>query len=300
MVKTWRSALSAFNRSAQRWDHIPHATQKLSLVSWNLNYLSQWPLTRTKLILNHILEAPKFPDIIFLQEATCETWPTILSDERVRASFLVTDAKEEGQLTFRREFTTMTLLNRATFTNSSRKLQRDVNGTEGVEKFRLGSSQRVLLPCDDDRDALCLDIIPPLSPGTMYRLINVHLDQNDCTIYRSMQLKLLADLIREPGCSGGLIAGDYSANTEEDEWLIYENHMVDVWHDLYGRDDPSGATFRVGFENPSRFDKVATLGVNADKLEVLRPGFVAVTRMGDFPLEIPWSNHCGLRCTFTI
>lgn len=55
-----------------------------------------------------------------------------------------------------------------------------------------------------------------------------HLDQNDCTIYRSRQLKLLADLIREPGCSGGLIARDFTANTEEVEWLIVENHMVDV------------------------------------------------------------------------
>jgi tyrosyl-DNA phosphodiesterase 2 len=47
-------------------------------------------------------------------------------------------------------------------------------------------------------------------------------------------------------------------------------------------------------------DKVAMMGLKAKEMEVLRPGSVEVPRPGEPPVEIPWSDHCGLRCTFTI
>ena len=41
-----------------------------------------------------------------------------------------------------------------------------------------------------------------------------------------------------------------------------------------------------------RLDKVAMLGLKPDEIEVLQPGLVEADR--------PWSDHCGLRSTFTI
>jgi tyrosyl-DNA phosphodiesterase 2 len=38
--------------------------------------------------------------------------------------------------------------------------------------------------------------------------------------------------------------------------------------------------------------KVVMLGLQPDEIEVLQPGLIGA--------YTPWSDHCGLRCTFTI
>ena len=73
---------------------------------------------------------------------------------------------------------------------------------------------------------------------------------------------MLADILREPGCGGGIIAGDFNAISPEDEGLIDKNDLVDVWVALHGRAGPGGATWGVGVERrdglwPSRLDKFA-------------------------------------------
>ena len=179
-------------------------------------------------------------------------------------------------------------------------------GLREGEKLMLGRVSRVTLPSKYGRDALCVDIIPPTTPGTIFRLINVHFDSlGDTLHYRAQQMEILADALREPGCGGGIIAGDFNAISPEDDGLVDKNKPVDAWVALHGREDQDGATWGAGVERrdglgPGRLDKVAMMGLKAKEMEVLRPGPIEVPRPGEKPVEIPWSDHCGLRCTFTI
>ena len=321
--RLWR-ALSAFNRSTRRWETIPLRnvqsqvtkrlsltsrsidtwTQGLSLISWNIDAFSPRPVSRAKLILSHILAEPKYPDILFLQEVTREVRASLLDDARVRATFLVTDA--EDQTSFEDvPFATMTLLSNACFT-SGLYSQKEGDGIEGGEKFMLGRVSRVILPSKYKRDALYVDIVPPTRPSTVFRLINVHLDSLWHTLhYRAQQMEILANILREPGCSGGIIAGDFNAISPEDAGLVDKNELIDAWVALHGRADSDGATWGVGVERQDglgrgRLDKVAMMGLKAKEMEVLCPGSIEVPRPGERSVEIPWSDHSGLRCTFTI
>ena len=88
-----------------------------------------------------------------------------------------------------------------------------------------------------------MDIIPPTAPSTVFRLINVHLDSlGDKLHYRVRQMNILADILREPGCGGGIIAGDFNAICPEDDGLIGKNKLVDPWVVIHERADPDGAT----------------------------------------------------------
>jgi tyrosyl-DNA phosphodiesterase 2 len=169
----------------------------------------------------------------------------------------------------------------------------------------LGRVSRMALPSIYRRDALCVDIIPPTAPGTVFRLINVHLDSLGAEYYRARQMKILANILREPGCSGGILAGDFNAMYPEDHELVDQNKLVDAWVALHGRADSDKSTWSVGVERsdglgPGRLDKVAMMGSKAMEMELLRPGPIEVPRPGEKPVEIPWSDHCGLRCTFAI
>ncbi|KAF8991450.1 hypothetical protein BDZ89DRAFT_1173283 [Hymenopellis radicata] len=287
--RLWRT-LSAFNRSTRRWAPLPlrnqmtqglsrnidtSGTQRLSLISWNIDAFSSRAVSRAKLILSHILEGPKSPDIIFLQEVTLAVRAALLDDARVRAAFLVTDA--EDQTSFEDvPFATMTLLSSARFASS----QAEGDG----EKLMLGRVSRVTLP--------------------IVRLINVHLDSLwDTLHYRAQQMEILANVLREPGCSGGIIAGDFNAISPADEGLVDKNELVDAWVALHGRADADGGTWGVNVQrrDAPRLDKVAMTGLlKAEGMQVLRPGPIEVPRPGEKSIEILWSDHCGLRCTFTI
>ncbi|KAG2046714.1 hypothetical protein BDR06DRAFT_167726 [Suillus hirtellus] len=298
--RLWRT-LSAFNRSTRSWEPIP-LRNGLSLISWNIDAFSPRPVSRAKLILSHVLK--KSPDILFLQEVTPEVRTSLLDDARVRAAFLVTDA--EDQTSFEDvPFATMMLLSSTRFI-SGLDSQKEGDGIEGGDNFMLGRVSRVILPSKYRRDALYVDIIPPISPGTVFRLISVHLDSLQDTLhYRAQQMEILANVLREPGCSGGIIAGDFNAISPEDDVLVDKNELVDAWVALHGRANHDGATWGVGVERrdgmgPGRLDKVAMVGLKAKEMEVLRPGTIEVPRPGEKLVEIPWSDHCGLRCTFTI
>ncbi|KAH9971037.1 Endonuclease/exonuclease/phosphatase [Lactifluus volemus] len=310
--RLWRT-LSAFNHSTRRWApilpwrnaqsqvtqapsltsrnlNIDTWTQRLCLISWNIDAFSSRPISRAQLILDHILEGLKSPDIIFLQGVTLNVRASLLNDVRVRAGFLVTDA--EDQTSFEDvPFASMTLLSSARFA-SGLDSQKEGDGIEGGENIYR-------------RDALCVDIIPPTAPGTVFRLINVHLDSLGAEYYRARQMKILANILREPGCSGGILAGDFNAMYPEDHELVDQNKLVDAWVALHGRADSDKSTWSVGVERsdglgPGRLDKVAMMGSKAMEMELLRPGPIEVPRPGEKPVEIPWSDHCGLRCTFAI
>lgn len=273
------------------------------MISWNVDGFSSRAVSRANLILGHILEGPKSPDVIFLQEVTPSVRDSLLDDARVRAAFLTTDA--ENQTLFEGvPFVTMTLLSKERFPPGLDSRKKEGDGIEGRGKF--GCASRVVLPSNYGRDALYVDIISPTTPGTFLRLINVHLDSLWNTQHnRTQQMEILANVLREPGCSGGIIAGDFNAISPEDDELIEKNGLVDAWIALHGRADPAGATWGVGVKRrpglrPGRLDRVAMVGLKAEEMEVLRPGHMEVPRPGEDPLEIPWSDHHGLRCTFTI
>lgn len=280
----------------------------VSLITQNLHAFSSRPIARAKQLLGGILKESKGPDIIFLQEVTSDVRTSILGNPQVREVFLVTDA--EDQTSFEGvPFANMTLLSSKRFAFNSES-QRDGNGVERGEKFMLGPVSRVELPSKYGRCALSVDIIPPSTsstPSTTCRLINVHLDSlGDTLPYRTKQMEILADLLREPGCCGGLIAGDFNAISPEDHALLDKNGLVDAWVALYGKKELNGATWGVGAVKrhdglePGRLDKVAMLGVEAKDMEILRPGFIEVPKPGENSDLIPCSDHCGLRLGFTV
>jgi tyrosyl-DNA phosphodiesterase 2 len=304
--------LSAFSHATHRWAAIPlrdphdPITQKrpssrptdaigkqsLSLTSWNIQASQSGPVARSKLILDHILKGPKFSDIIFLQEVTSSVRQSLLNDPRVCSDFLTTDAEDDTSFKGA-PFATMTLLSSKRF--GSPLLAEE---GEGGGKLMLDSVFRMELPSRYRRDALCVNIAVPAAPGAILRLLNVHLDSLDSYFRRALQMQILAGVLRDPGCSGGIIAGDFNAIFPEDHSLVDEFELLDAWVALHGSTRPDGgATWGVGVGlkgelKAGRLDKVAMLGLKPDEIEVLQPGLIEPDR--------PWSDHCGLRCTFTI
>ena len=307
-----RRALSAFDHATHRWAAIPlrdphdlitqkrpssHPAdaigeQSLSLTSWNIQASWSEPVARPKLILDHILKGPKLSDIIFLQEVTSGVRQSLLDDPRIRSGFLTTDA--EDNTAFKGvPFATMTLLSSKRF--GSPLLAEE---GEGRGKLMLHSVFRMELPSRYKRDALCVDIAAPAAPGALLRLLNVHLESFDSDFRRHLQVRELAGVLREPRCSGGIIAGNFNAILPKDHRLVDEIGLLDAWVALHGSTWPDGgATWRVGVgpkgrPKAGRLDKVVMLGLKPDEIEVLQPGL--------FEPDRPWSDHCGLRCTFTI
>jgi tyrosyl-DNA phosphodiesterase 2 len=142
-----------------------------------------------------------------------------------------------------------------------------------------------------------VDIAAPAAPGAVLRLLNVHLESLDSHFRRYLQVQVLAGLLREPRSSGGIIAGDFNPILPEDHRLIDKHELLDAWVALHGSTTPDGATWGVGVGlkgglKAGRLDKVVMLGLKPDEIEVLQPGLIEADR--------PWSDHCGLRCTFTI
>ena len=137
----------------------------------------------------------------------------------------------------------------------------------------------------------------PATSDAVFRLLNVHLDSLDTQFWRVLQMRELIGLLREPECRGGIIAGDFNAILPQDHRLVDEHKLLDAWVASHGSTGPGGATWGVGVElddglKAGRLDKVVMLGLKPDEIEVLQPGLVGAGR--------PWSDHWGLRCTFTI
>jgi tyrosyl-DNA phosphodiesterase 2 len=167
---------------------------------------------------------------------------------------------------------------------------------KGGGKLMLDRVFRMELPSRYGRDALCLDVANAATPDAVVRLLNVHLDSLDSHFRRVLEMHVLANLLREPRCSGGIIAGDFNAIYPEDHMLVDEHELLDAWVALHGSTRPDGATWGVGVElegklKAGRLDKVIMLGLKPVEIEVLQPGLLAVDR--------PWSDHCGLRCKFS-
>ncbi|KAF7329700.1 hypothetical protein MKEN_00233200 [Mycena kentingensis (nom. inval.)] len=308
--------LSAFDRASNRWavvslcDQAPSrpvapavGRQTLSLTTWNIQASEYRSDERAGLILDHILEGHALPDIVFLQEVTLNARKSLLHHPVVRSSFLTTDAEDTASFTgvdVPFKFATMTLLSNRRFgppllTDESNKSE----GGQGTDspKLAVDSVFRTTFPSRYNRDALCVDIAAPGAPGTILRLLNVHLDSFDSQFRRTLEMRILADLLREPGCSGGVVAGDFNAFTLLDHSLVDRHGLVDAWVALRGA--TGGETWGVGMRpefdaerKPRRLDKVVMLSAQPRTIDVLKPGLIGP--------RTPWSDHCGLHCTFAI
>ena len=76
----------------------------------------------------------------------------------------------------------------------------------------------------------------------------------DTLPYCAQQIKMLVDILREPGCSG-----DFNAISPKDGGLVDQNNLVDAWVALHGRAGPGGVMWGVGVERQDRLAKRCTL-----------------------------------------
>ncbi|TRM57839.1 Endonuclease/exonuclease/phosphatase [Schizophyllum amplum] len=301
--------------------------QRLSLISWNVDAFTSQPAARASRILNHILLAP--PDIVFLQEVTRDTRAALLNDARVRTTFSVCGADDDADFEGV-PFSAMTLLSRARFSLPGAD-------SEPSSVLKIRDVTRVVLPSEHGCTAICVDVYrpTPTTLGPVIRLINVHLDsmENSQRLpYREKQRRILSIAMRQPGLGGGIIAGDYNAMDREDSKMVNRNALVDAWAMLYGSAEEvalygckekggdgsyqaGGGICCVGLGEGGLDDvfmmsvgpRVKSIfsaeGVDAplmETMEVLRPGNIEVPRPGEESLQKPWSDHCGLKCTFVV
>ncbi|KAL8382187.1 hypothetical protein RB595_006122 [Gaeumannomyces hyphopodioides] len=284
---------------AQGSDNATAPKHHLDGVSWNIDYSSAQPSRRCLALINHVLEGG-VPDIICLQEVTPVPRAAILGSPEVRDAFLATDAGPGAE---EKIFENMTLLSKKRFAYDGPDAA--ANGPKGEEdKLKIGQVFREQTPTAMDREGLCVDLVPAGAHDSFVRVVNVHLESLDSLPYRAAQLKRLASALREPGCGGRLIVGDFNAITEEDDGLLRENGLQDAWLTLHGGAGKPGATWNVSrrdfrFE-PARLDKVAVVGLVPDSMEIMHPLFVEAPRPGAASAKVEWSDHSGLRCKFQI
>lgn len=271
--------------------HTGQQTSRFDLVSWNTNYASGRPSQRCLGLLNHTFNAG-VPDILCLQEVRLDVRAAILANAKVRDDFLVTDAEPNLE---NKVFSTITMLSKQSFAYDTN----DAKYNDGA-KFAIGPVYRNSLPSATERDALFVSLIPPDSPDCFFSIINVHLESRDAFTYRSQQLHQVASALHEPRCRGGLIVGDFNATTAKDQHLLDGNGLEDAWLNLYGDSDPNAPTWGVGARRdarhkPQRLDKIAMVGVVAEKMEVIHPRCIESGSK-----RIQWSDHSGLRGTFAL
>ncbi|KAL8297908.1 hypothetical protein RB597_007094 [Gaeumannomyces tritici] len=268
----------------------------LDVVSWNIDYSSAKTSRRCLALISHVLE-DGVPDIICLQEVTPVLRAAILGIPGVQDAFLATDAGPDAD---RKIFENMTLLSKKRFAYGG------ADGSKGEEedKFMVGQVFREQTPTAMGREGLCVDLIPPSAQGGFVRVVNVHLESLNSFPYRAAQLKRLAAALREPGCGGGLIVGDFNAITEEDHGLPDENGLQDAWLTLHRGTGKPDVTWNVSRTNsrfePARMDKVAMVGLVPESMEIMHPLLVDTPRPGAPSAKVEWSDHSGLRCKFHI
>ncbi|KAL2146530.1 hypothetical protein VTI28DRAFT_3711 [Corynascus sepedonium] len=257
-----------------------------NLVTWNVDYSSPSPAQRLSAILSRTFSLSPATDIIFLQEVCKDAFLHLLEESEVRRNWILSDA--DAILPAHQLFTTITLLSKARFQN-----------------LTFGPVWRVNFPSRFGRDALCCDVFVPSSaskPGSRLRLINVHLDSLPIQpSLRTRQLSIVAALLRSAG--RGVVAGDFNPVLPADGSLVSDNGLVDAWAELHP-DDP-GFTWGVdGTEPfpPSRLDKVASIGLKVQHIEILSPGYINdhghTEPKGSE--KVAWSDHSGLTCRFQL
>ncbi|KAK4033882.1 hypothetical protein C8A01DRAFT_49617 [Parachaetomium inaequale] len=276
-------------------DDGPH---NLNLVTWNVDYSSPHPAQRLSAILARTLSLSPAVDIIFLQEVSRAAFARLLEEREVRRAWFLSGADDAVFPAGQSSVTTVTLLSKARFSQSS-------SSSSPTSKKNPGPVWRVKYPSRFGRDALCCDIFVPAAapsssssstaqdgpggggvPVRRLRLINVHLDSLPIQpSLRPQQVAVAAALLRS---AGRVVA------------LVRENGLVDAW----GKVRPGEDGFTWGVDGrepfpPCRMDRVAVVGVGVGGVEVLAPGYIPVGEV-DGDEAVAWSDHSGVRCSFKL
>ncbi|KAK0372505.1 hypothetical protein CLIM01_10128 [Colletotrichum limetticola] len=277
----------------------PQDTTEISphfvLATWNVEAFDQEPARRITAILDHLLNHSPSPDIIFFQEVSTTMLSALLNNSIVRDNWYSSEKDSRNwigaPLT---AFATMTLLSKAKFGHIGR-----------AALAGLGRVSRIKYRSFYGRDALCSEVfVPSRQPGAQMaaykrlQLVNVHLDSlSNGAAYRPAQLQCVGSLLHDVG--HGLVAGDFNPVTPHiDASLVEDNGLLDAWKELKGEE--TGYTWGVnGTERfpANRMDKVAMVGLRPLHIEVLHPKQVLLPGEDG---SVPWSDHSGLKCTFTL
>lgn len=290
---------------------------KLVLVTWNVDAGSPAPDRRISAIISRIQGIVPAVDVVFLQEVSHQALATLLETPWIRNHWYCSEANTSNW--GKQSFGSIALVSKSCFGIS--------HGNPG--KAVPGPVWRVKLPSRFARDALCCDIFYP-SPSrgssstptevsrsenyTRIRLINVHLDSLPIQpSMRPRQLSIISSYLRAAG--HGLVAGDFNPVLPEDNALVDENNLVDVWTKVHF--SLPGFTWGVDGKAPfppNRLDKVAVLGLEAHNIAVIQPGILMNIEGGDQPQQsdhqqepmvsqgrpLTWSDHYGLECSLSL
>lgn len=290
-------------------------TPALTLWTWNVDAFEKYPEDRMSGIIatiqNHDVSPP---DVLFFQEVSRAALDFLLAHSWIRENWYVSEA---GPANWAKpqSYGTVTLLLKRTFDCE--------NGTgtdTDTSKARIGLVWRVRYPTRFDRDALCCDVfLRPAGVPVRLRPINVHLDSLPIRpSLRPRQLAIVAGMLHSAG--RGVVAGDFNPVLLEDDALVAENRLVDAWSELYPGEN--GYTWGADGQQPfppSRLDKIAMVGLKAREVVVIFPGMLTKRgessqagegQLGSGKREednsrkasefIPWSDHSGLRCIFSL
>lgn len=247
----------------------PRENQRLRLVTWNVDAGSLRPRARIAALLSHIHTLSPAVDVIFLQEVSRLALEVIMQDTRIQEGWFSTDT--DGTRWSRQPFGTITLLSRTRFHQAGHGNQ-----------MTLGRVWRIRYDSRYSRDALCCDIHvhEGSSVPRCIRLVNVHLDSlAHRPSHRPTQMAAVASALREAGC--GVVAGDFNPVLPEDQTLVADNGLLDAWVEVHGSTD--GFTWGADQKRshgPRRLDKVAMTGLQAEEVDVLRPGVISSHPMG--------------------
>ncbi|KAK3940470.1 tyrosyl-DNA phosphodiesterase 2 [Diplogelasinospora grovesii] len=294
-------------------------SSELTLVTWNVDAFGARPEDRMAAIISTLqgqgATAAAAPDVLFFQEVSRAMLQFLLNDAWIRGRWYSSESGASvtgwprGQ-----QFTTATFLSRDRFTNGGCG-----GGGGGSSSSSIGPIWRTKYPSRFGRDALCCDVFLPSSSSgrregtTRVRLVNVHLDSLPIQpSKRPRQVAIVANMLR--GAGRGLVAGDFNPVLPEDDTLLVDSRLVDVWTALHPGEE--GFTWGIDGQQPfpaGRLDKVGVVGLQATAIEVLHPGVLPSSRENDEgetaseeqseqrkqrdedEQPLPWSDHSGLR-----
>ncbi|KAL0937446.1 endonuclease exonuclease phosphatase family protein [Colletotrichum truncatum] len=300
----WEPVSDSTNTNAASGPHQQDDRKhEFTLASWNVDAFSPLPNDRLSAILSSLFDNSPSPDIIFLQEVCKPMISCILEDQRVRNSWYCSEKDGIGMAGHL--FMTVTLISKSRF-------------GPRASFGSLGKLSRIKYHSRYGRDALCSEVNilssgkhePKQPEYRRIQLINVHLDSLALTpSYRPRQLSVVATLLHEAG--HGLVAGDFNPVLPEDQTLIEENNLIDAWKAVHG--DEPGYTWGVDGNEPfppNRMDRIAMIGLEPFRMEVMRPGKIPLPKAEHSPSkasssieaeeDVPWSDHSGLKCTFSV
>ena len=226
------------------------AVKRLSLYSWNIDFMLPFPDARMKAALRHLEKLvegldPDTASVVYLQECVESDINLITSDEWVRNNFTLSDINTDNWQSG--HYGTVTLIDRRLPITSC---------------FRVHYSQTRM-----ERDGLFVDITVKNKP---IRLCNTHLESLAFEPpYRPPQMQIVARYMHNPDVHGAAVAGDFNAIQYFDKSLHSDNDLEDAYLEFGGDENNAkgghtwgqqAATVQRERFGTSRMDKVFFCG----------------------------------------